>query len=703
MERLAPKSKSALTLGVGDLFVDHLFIREGLGGLRYAGSRGGGTVSNVVANVAHAGAPAAFVGVGGADVWGERARAELALLGVETEGVRLLPGRLTRAIFHIVTASRDQGQGRVSHVFRTTCVICGRTQPNARLARATASHLERAAGLRPACVVVDTLARDRVLLADELRTRGTFAILDIGRMAYLRRLPVTALLHPLRAFDVLFAPAEVVRSLAARLELTEKKLAELGPQLAVVASDGDRGLTLLPSGRSTGRHLPAPTGVSVRDSTGAGDALIAMLAEQISLTGRRALSLRRFESILRRGIDTLPAVLRAIGARGHIPELPRPAELGSFVGQSAEAIAAATADASTCPFCLTRPEAAVAASTRRRPQPGARGNLALLERRAFFAAERATPVARCRAFIDRAHGSVFVVGTGGSYPVATFISDVLNAESGVFAQPIRPLDYVRLAKPSDHLVAVTYSGKTVDCGEAIRVAHRVGVPHVALVTAALRPRLGALLRKGVDELISYGGRGQRLERGFVSIAGTVAPCAVWTAAAEGRQQFSQLARSMRGRVGESASLIEAVADVASDGSGLLVFGGGRAWPAMLDIESKFAEASLGPALLHESKDFSHGRFMSVLSRDAKPPSAALLLSVGPPLEYELALADALATRLDVHVLSSEQTETLGALELVIRVQDIVQRIGQRMRRDISRPAHIPSAGLGLYRWPTLTQ
>lgn len=694
--------KQGLTLGLGDLFIDHLFVREGLGGLRYVGSRGGGTVSNVVANVAHAGFPATFFGAAGGDVWGERARDELALLGADVSAVRLLPGRLTRAIFHIVTASRDQMHGGVSHVFRTTCPVCRRTQPTARLARATASHFESAASLRPRCVVVDTLARDRVAAADEVRSQGGLAILDIGRAAYLRRVPVTRLLDPLRAFDIVFAPADVVRSLARRLELTEKALAEEGPHRALVASDGDRGLTLIPSSRAKTLHISAPQGVSVRDSTGAGDALIAALASQVSGLVRGEVSTRQFESMLRHGVEVLLPVLGEIGARGHLPGLLTANPLSGFAGKSVEAVAAATADSSLCPFCLTRPDGADPTSApRRSPRQSAQRNLAVLERRAFFAAERAAPVARCKAFLDRASGSVFVVGTGGSYPVAAFISDVLNAESGVFAQPIRPLDYIRLAKPADHVVAVSYSGRTADCGEAIRVAQRVGVPHVALVTAALRPRLGALLRRGKDELISYGGRGQRLERGFVSIAGTVTPCAVWTAAAEGRKQFAGLARSIRSTGDESAALIEAVAEVASGGTGLLVFGGGRAWPAMLDIESKFAEGGLGPALIHESKDFSHGRFMSVLSRDAKPPTAALLLTVGQPLDYEHALVEALATRLEVHVLSSEHVGTLGALELLLRVQEIVQRIGQRMRRDISRPGRIPSAGLRLYHWAQL--
>ena len=56
----------------------------------------------------------------------------------------------------------------------------------------------------------------------------------------------------------------------------------------------------------------------------------------------------------------------------------------------------------------------------------------------------------------------------------------------------RPFDYIRTGRPSDVVVVVTYSGSTTDCGDAIDFAREIGVPRIALLTAAARPLLSEL-------------------------------------------------------------------------------------------------------------------------------------------------------------------------------------------------------------------
>src|SRR6266850_263365 len=89
-------------LGLGDLVLDHTFERRGLTDWRYVSSRGGGTLGNVLASAATAGAGAAAVGTAGGDRWGESVRAELAGYGVDVEGVVLLPRKKTRVIFQLI-------------------------------------------------------------------------------------------------------------------------------------------------------------------------------------------------------------------------------------------------------------------------------------------------------------------------------------------------------------------------------------------------------------------------------------------------------------------------------------------------------------------------------------------------------------------------------------------------------------------------
>jgi hypothetical protein len=117
---------------------------------------------------------------------------------------------------------------------------------------------------------------------------------------------------------------------------------------------------------------------------------------------------------------------------------------------------------------------------------------------------------------------------------------------------------------------------------------------------------------------------------------------------------------------------------------------------MIDLESKLTEADLAVTRLHEAKDFSHGRFISVL--DHQPRPAALVVGVGPPTSYEEVLLAILRDHCVAVEMRSPEREVLGACDLLIRGQHFVQELGRSLGRDISRPERIPADGLLLYRW-----
>lgn len=68
-------------VGCGELIYDHVFVASAQS-VTYYGSRGGGSVFNLLANVAALGGKASAVGVAGRDTFGDAARAELQTLGV---------------------------------------------------------------------------------------------------------------------------------------------------------------------------------------------------------------------------------------------------------------------------------------------------------------------------------------------------------------------------------------------------------------------------------------------------------------------------------------------------------------------------------------------------------------------------------------------------------------------------------------------
>jgi len=234
-------------------------------------------------------------------------------------------------------------------------------------------------------------------------------------------------------------------------------------------------------------------------------------------------------------------------------------------------------------------------------------------------------------------------------------------------------------------------------------ASDMGVSQIVLITGAVNPKLGISLRRPQDCLISYGrptagSNHTPRERGFVSIAGTVAPCALWTTAVANPVEMMELARELQvdkdiDLLGQIDLLVEAV----KKGQTIPVFGGGLAWPAMYDLESKFVEGDLGVIQLHEVKDFSHGRFITVMGPKQRD-TPILFFCVGQLYEYEKFLLRTLKDQHTIITISSNKMGILGALELLVRVQFLAQIIGEALGKDISRPDPIPDAGLKLYRW-----
>ncbi|MDO9532956.1 MAG: hypothetical protein Q7O12_12610, partial [Deltaproteobacteria bacterium] len=331
----------------------------------------------------------------------------------------------------------------------------------------------------------------------------------------------------------------------------------------------------------------------------------------------------------------------------------------------------------------------------------------LLLKRMFFVTERLDAITKCQNLLE-SEGTAYVIGTGGSYPVAAFISIVLNRHGKLFSQPMHPFNYIRIGSLSNYVIVVSYSGSTPDCGAVIRKALSMGVRNVVLLTGSGNPKLKNLLQQNDNNVISYRTPVRSAkditieppkERGFISFAGTVSPCTLWVSAVVGSVEMANLA----GELNEFYNMADPIPNIAElgklikekPGETVSVLGGGFAWPAMLDIESKFVEGDLGNVMLHEVKDFSHGRFMSLLGNDNKSP--IIVLGVGPWHEYEqLVLKTVEQGRLIISI-RSIFNDILGSLELLVKVQFFARWLGEYFNKDISRPKP-PRAGIKLYKW-----
>ena len=703
-------------VAIGEVLVDQFFQLEE-DKLIYRGVAGGGSAFNIAANAASAGIPTLAVGGAGKDWRAEVAAQDLQALGSACR-VAHSAGRLTRTFWQIPRDNIQQASLTPTR-YRTTgrCPICGNRLSAKNLAPEE-NLSELAEGLAETCaaVVTDRLTKSRLDFIYRARRHGSIAVLDFGRSNYLRSRPAAELISLLKAFDLVVVQKVVAEALVRRGGLSNlTELAEQGPRVALIVSSGPSGVWLYrPTDGHPVEQIPAPPVENLVDDIGAGDAFLARIIASVLKAGMHEGSFDWDQvdllSAVKGATDYTRSVLSRFGARGHLDRAPTinyPAY--RYVGQSLDSLktnAKPKGEEEACLFCGA--SAAInnlrTSHTYRSATPVAASNIRNLYRRVFGAIEQTRAIDHCKTLMGMS-GTAYVVGSGGSYPVAEFIASTLTRHGKLFARPIRPFDYIKSARETDAVILVSYSGGSPDIEASALHARRIGAQTIALVTGAARPRLGHFFSKENGLVISYGRRSGRQgdgghpgrERGFVSMAGTVSPCAVWTVAAIGSEWCSRMAGAWSEITTHSAEIGERLSSSLPEGEALPVFGTGWAWPALLDLESKFVEANLGFVQLHESKDFSHGRFMSVLdSKHSNLP--ALSLQVGIRDQYEELLLRVLTKHGPVVEYASLFDDVLGSLECLIASQIIVEKIGRDRDVDISRPKDIPSAGLRLYKY-----
>ena len=358
-----------------------------------------------------------------------------------------------------------------------------------------------------------------------------------------------------------------------------------------------------------------------------------------------------------------------------------------------------------CPFCYGKIPRRVKNSCQKATNGTSLGRiLSNFAERAMYVLERHQALRKSESLLEDG-GTYTVVGTGGSFPVAHFIAQVISSERGRLALPMYPYDYFRGQVPvTDCLIAVSYSGATHECRLAVEKALRIGVKRIAIVTHAEKPKIA----KEIDikdqriVVVSYGNNGRR-ERGFLSFAGTLLPSLLFARAVIGKgmsnRWINEVFEVAKFRpvpmLGEIIEMMEASGRVD-------VFGGYDARPAMLDLDAKLVEAGLCGVETHESKDFSHGRFMLVLGKAGRRAPRIFLQTGNDPYEKKLLEVLSADSKTPLLHIALEDQGTLGALALLIEVQFLIKKVGRRLQADrsydITKPSRIPSKGLQLYRW-----
>lgn len=286
---------------------------------------------------------------------------------------------------------------------------------------------------------------------------------------------------------------------------------------------------------------------------------------------------------------------------------------------------------------------------------------------------------------------LLVVGSGGSLSSAHFVARLHEQTTGQMAQAITPLELiVSNVEPSRHaILLVTAGGNNKDILKTLDVALNREFGAIGIICA----RLGSELVKKSREyphVHAYEFPNPVGKDGFLAVNSLLSTCVLvnraYNATETPRIHIQHL-------IDDIPDFQNTEWDNLLNKKTIVALGGGWAWPAIIDLESKFTEAALGNVLITDYRNFGHGRHHWF---DKKGNDSALLVLETPPLSKlarkTLAL---LPSKYPSAILSSFFDGPLASIDLLKKIFYLVKMAGVKAKIDPGKPK-VPEFGKKYY-------
>lgn len=226
--------------------------------------------------------------------------------------------------------------------------------------------------------------------------------------------------------------------------------------------------------------------------------------------------------------------------------------------------------------------------------------------------------------------NIMIVGSGGSYPVAILAKHVLQDKlntSNVIAET--PQNAIRIMNQFNHIIncnyhpkydlviGISYSGTTPDIKAVYDICLKKKFPFLLLTYAKEETLDKVYTECSFLKIISYYNFEDETgkEKSFISMVSTLAPAMIFTC--EDTCKFASEAQEAlnKGKKFVSELNIPEIALNLKDKPVIHVFYEWDSLPTAADIESKFTESGIAHVILHEKKNFSHGRCISLYKQN----------------------------------------------------------------------------------------
>lgn len=637
-------------ISIGDLVTD-FYYKNG----KLVGVNGGMTSHNIIANIAKLGLETGVYGVCGDDMAGTIAINSLKEVGTNIDNVKIIENVNTRC-FHV---SYQELNGKLKFTSKKRCPVCNikrwyeesKIEPNDILKQINTADV----------LVFDNLNNKNQTIIDNCDNKK---MLDLGQYFELEDYNDNDIIEKIKnKFDFINLNERVEKYLKNRFSI--KSLEDiynlLQPKMIIVTR-GKKGSDFVFDNKKVKKELSNPE-VEV-DPTGAGDAFFSMFISEY-IKNNYVIDYKFIDSTFDKATRLTKKVVKKFGARGHIQNLYKIKKLQ---------------DTCTCSnFDILL----------RKQIKRCNININNLETRIINAINSSAYDKLSKIDFRSLNNSIFV-GTGGSFAGAKFSSKLINHLYGVNTIALYPRDlYYRNNNSVDSAFLFTYSGTTNDL---LVGASLIDNKNKYIITKGELQKVVTKTGISKNNVISYRtGTNKGKERGFLSFEGALAPASLFLKLYFENKSRNDVECFIRDGISYWKNYFDkyfkenkkVLKEFLKERNSFNIFTGDFTESASSDLESKIVESGIYNCLIHEKKNFSHGRFINYehFSHNKniyfKQKNASL---------YEGKLLEYLEKDQNL-IIESRYDGILCEYDLLIASQYLIYYISNYLNIDISKPTY----------------
>ena len=638
-------------VSVGDLVVDY-YYKDG----KLLGINGGMTSHNIIANLAKKGIKTAAFACCGDDFQGQIAIKSLEKLKVDISNIKIIKGIKTRC-FHI---SYHDENGKLSFTSKKRCPFCN-----------TKKWYDES--LLDTKYILSNIKPDDILVFDNLNEKNQVIIdnadnkkvIDLGQYFELEKMSNEEIIKKIdNKFEIINFNERVSNYLLKRLNLeNELDLYNIiHPQLMTITR-GENGATFIANDNIYNFKLISRC--DVVDSTGAGDAFISSVIKEC-IKNNFVYSANKFKKWYENSNKLTAKVVSKMGARGHINSLFKIKKINQIC---------------TCDMFDYKERKAIKRCN---------VNINNLEKRLMNALNSPVCDNLDTVGFSKETNSLFI-GTGGSYAGAYFSAKVINILYGCNTYALYPRDVLyRNNTNINKIFLFSYSGTTNDIINSVKNLNKENVYIITkgeLQNIALKTEIS---KKNIFSYRTSSNKGK--EKGFLSFEGAVAPAAIFLKYYLDKSNnsiniYSFITDSMKYWTNRIEKIINKnIIEKLKKYKLINIFRGDYTDTACFDLESKIIESGIFNCIIHEKKNFSHGRFVNYENLEN---NFSIYFKQKLTTNYELELLKYLNN--NCVVIESKYNGILAEFDLLIASQFIIYYIGRILDIDVSKPKYSENA------------